>query len=120
MSAPLRVKVEKVDFISNAEALKYLKEYSEIEKSRTGTIPLLLQRVIDYLQRFNKVSLEKATELQEKLSSLGLKEKTIIMIMNTCPKTRDELRPLLVFEEKILETEQLDKIINLLSEYCIE
>ncbi|MEM0000958.1 MAG: RNA polymerase Rpb4 family protein [Desulfurococcaceae archaeon] len=120
LTTPLKVKVYEVRLISNSEALKYLKEYSERERSKTGTVPLLVQRVIEYLYKFVKIPPEKAEELREKLSSLNLKEETIVMLMNICPQSHDEIRPLLVLEEKVLEAEQLDRIANLLKEYCTE
>lgn len=120
MSTPLKVKVDEVRLISNSEALKYLKEYSEIERNKTGTVPLLVQRVTEYLYKFNKVLPERAEELRKKLSSFNLKEETIVMVMNICPQSQEELRPLLILEERVLETEHLDKIISLLKEYCRE
>lgn len=119
MSA-LRVKAEKLHLISNSEALKYIREYVEREKNKTGTIPILVQRVSEYLHKFSKVSVDNADELEKELKALGLREESIIMIMNICPKTHDELRALLVFEERVLETEQLDAIIKLLEKYCVE
>lgn len=120
MSAPLKIKVNEVRLISNSEALKHLKEYSERERSKTGTVPLLVQRVVEYLHKFTKIPPEKAEELREKLSSFNLKDETIVMVMNICPQSHDEMRSLLVFEEKVLDAEQLDKIVNLLREYCKE
>lgn len=120
MSSPLRIKAEKVTLITNSEALKILMEYHEREKESTGTVSLLVQRVLDYLRKFSKIPPEKVEELREKLASTGLKEESIVMIINVCPGTIDELRTLLVLEEKVLETEQLEKIVNLLKEYCVD
>jgi DNA-directed RNA polymerase subunit F len=120
LSSPTRIKAEKVILITNSEALKILEEYHKHEKETTGTVSLLVQRVLDYLRKFSKIPPEKVEELREKLVSMGLKEESIIMIMNVCPGTIDELRTLLVLEEKVLESEQLEKIVNLLKEYCVE
>lgn len=120
MSSPLSIKVEKVTLISNSEALKILKEHHEREREATGTTSLLVQRVLEYLYKFSKITPEKAEELRKNLAAMGLKDESIVMIMNICPATTDELRTLLVLEDKVFETEQLVKIINLLKEYCVK
>ncbi|MCC6043499.1 MAG: RNA polymerase Rpb4 [Desulfurococcaceae archaeon] len=120
MSLPLRVKVEKVKLLSNAEALKILKEHSEREREKTGAVSLLVQRVLEYLYKFNKVQVEKAEEFAEKLVAIGLREESIVMIMNMCPRSIDELLTLLVYEERVPEKEQLERILGIVSEYCVE
>lgn len=120
MSLPLRVKVEKVKLLSNAEALKILKEHSEREREKTGAVSLLVQRVLEYLYKFNKVQVEKAEEFAEKLVAIGLREESIVMIMNICPRSIDELLTLLVYEERVPEKEQLERILGIVSEYCVE
>jgi len=42
------------------------------------------------------------------------------MIMNICPQTIDELFTLLVFEEKTPEKENLEAILSLVKEYCLQ
>jgi DNA-directed RNA polymerase subunit F len=116
----LRVKVEKVKLLSNAEALKILKEHSEREREKTGAVSLLVQRVLEYLYKFNKVQVEKAEEFAEKLVAIGLREESIVMIMNMCPRSIDELLTLLVYEERVPEKEQLERILGIVSEYCVE
>lgn len=120
MSLPLKVKVEKVKLLSNAEALKILKEHSEREREKTGAVSLLVQRVLEYLYKFNKVQVEKAEEFAEKLVAIGLREESIVMIMNMCPRSVDELLTLLVYEERVPEKEQLERILGIVSEYCVE
>ncbi len=120
MSLPLKVKVEKVKLLSNAEALKILKEHSEREREKTGAVSLLVQRVLEYLYKFNKVQVEKAEEFAEKLVAIGLREESILMIMNMCPRSVDELLTLLVYEERVPEKEQLERILGIVSEYCVE
>ena len=120
MSLPLRVKVEKVKLLSNAEALKILKEHSEREREKTGAVSLLVQRALEYLYKFNKVQVEKAEEFAEKLVAIGLREESIVMIMNMCPRSIDELLTLLVYEGRVPEKEQLERILGIVSEYCVE
>ncbi|MEM4481738.1 MAG: RNA polymerase Rpb4 [Desulfurococcaceae archaeon] len=120
MSTPLRIKAESVKLLSNTEALNYLREYSERLRRETGTTSLLSSRVLEYLSKFSKLPAEKTNEFREKLNELGLKEGTVVMIMNICPKNLDELRPLLILEEKTPEPAVLDKVIDLAKEYCLE
>jgi len=120
LSLPLKVKVEKVKLLSNAEALKILKEHSEREREKTGAVSLLVQRVLEYLYKFNKVQVEKAEEFAEKLVAIGLRGESIVMIMNMCPRSIDELLTLLVYEERVPEKEQLERILGIVSEYCVE
>lgn len=118
MSTPIRIKAESIRMISNPEALSYLKNYEEELRSTMGTISPTVSRVIEYLSRFSKISPDKAFELREKLESKGFKQETIVMIMNICPRTLDELRPLLELEDKVYETAFLEDVLGLLNEYC--
>jgi len=120
LSLPMKAKTDKITLLSNPEALKILREYVEREREKTGAVPLIAQRVLDYLQKFSKVPVEKASEFREKLASLGLREESIVMIMNICPQTIDELFTLLVFEEKTPEKENLEAILSLVKEYCLQ
>ncbi|MEM2024943.1 MAG: RNA polymerase Rpb4 [Desulfurococcaceae archaeon] len=120
MSTPLRIKADSVKLLSNTEALNYLREYSERLRRETGTTSLLSSRVLEYLSKFSKLPAEKTNEFREKLNELGLKEGTAVMVMNICPKNLDELRPLLILEEKTPEPAVLDKIVELTKEYCLE
>jgi DNA-directed RNA polymerase subunit F len=119
LSYPLKLKVDKLRLISNPEALQILKELSEKERERFGEVSFIVQRVLEYLHKFNKVPIERAREFREKLESMGLKEDSIVMIMNICPRTIDELLILLVNEERSLEKERLEEILKLVNEYCI-
>lgn len=120
MSAPINVKTDKFILLSNSEALGILRAYSERERERTGTVSLLVQRALEYLSKFSRVPPEKAGELREKLVSFGFKSESIVMIMNICPRSVDELRTLLVLEDKVYETSVLEQVLALLKEYCIE
>ncbi|MEM4717357.1 MAG: RNA polymerase Rpb4 [Desulfurococcaceae archaeon] len=120
MGTPINIKAEKVEILSNSEVLKILKEYSEREKEVTGTIPLLIQRVLEYLHKFSKIDIERSRELREKLVSFGFKDESIVMIMNICPASVDELRSLLILEDKVYETTILEQVVALLKDYCFE
>ncbi|MGC8982506.1 MAG: RNA polymerase Rpb4 [Desulfurococcaceae archaeon] len=120
MSALVRIKPEELKLLSNPEALAYLRKYEKLARELSGTVPLLASRVIEYLSKFSKMPPDNARSLREKLESMGFKEETIVMIVNTCPKSVDELRSLLELEEKVYETGTLEEVLKLLSEYCVE
>ncbi len=42
------------------------------------------------------------------------------MIINICPKTVDEIRPLLELEEKVIETETVEELVEAVKPYCKE
>lgn len=117
MTTPLKTRVEYLHLVSNIEALKLLLEYGEKIREKTGTVPLLVQRVLEYLRKFSRVSIEQSEEFRGKLSSLGLRDETVVMIMNICPKTIDELRTLIIPGEKISERE-LSDLLNTVNQYC--
>lgn len=118
MSTPIRIKADSIRLVSNPEALAYLKMYEDELRETVGTISPTVSRVIEYLSKFSKIRVDKAPELREILESKGFKPETIVMIMNICPKTLDELRPLLELENKVYETSFLEEVLGLLGNYC--
>lgn len=106
--------------LTNPEALQELKKVIERLQVQGAPIPLLLTRTYEYLKRFSKIPYEKVGEVKEFLKSKGLREESIIMIINICPKNLDELRPLLELEEKTVETQVAEEIVNYLDNYCVE
>ncbi|MFZ8792228.1 MAG: RNA polymerase Rpb4 [Thermosphaera aggregans] len=106
--------------LTNPEALNELKKVIDRLQAQGAPIPLLLTRTYDYLKRFSKIPYERVGEVKEFLRSKDLREESIIMIVNMCPKTVDELRPLLELEDKTLETSVAEEILNFMSQYCVE
>jgi DNA-directed RNA polymerase subunit F len=106
--------------LTNPEALNELKKVIDRLQAQGAPIPLLLTRTYDYLKRFSKIPYERVGGVKEFLRSKGLREESIIMIVNICPKTVDELRPLLELEDKTLETSVAEEISNFMSQYCVE
>lgn len=104
--------------LSNSETYAILKKVAERMHSETGTLSLLISRVLEYLAKNHKVPPEKAEELRSYLSSKGLREETIIILMNICPSTLDELRYLMEFEKTLPEQSILEEILSKLNEYC--
>ncbi len=120
MAEELDVEIVEEKMVSNAEAYKLLKKVVDKIMEREGSVPILLSKTLEYLSKFSKIDPDSAQGLRKILEKYGLKQETIIMIMNICPKTIDELRTLLDFEEKVMETETIEEIIESIKPYCIE
>lgn len=118
MAEELDVEIIEEKHLTNPEAYALLKKALERILKSEATLPPLLAKTLEYLKKFSKTSPEAAAALREKLAVYGLKEETIVMIVNICPETLDELRPLLELEEKFIETEKATEILNIVREYC--
>lgn len=98
-------------------AKKLLEEFvSQI--SQRERIPDIIQSMLEYTKTISKCDSEKAEQLYSELKKMNLKEVTIAMIINIRPKIVDELRTLLIFEDRIPDEEVLKEIIDLLDKYC--
>uniref|UniRef100_A0A7C4D155 DNA-directed RNA polymerase subunit Rpo4 n=1 Tax=Ignisphaera aggregans TaxID=334771 RepID=A0A7C4D155_9CREN len=103
--------------IPNSIAKKILEEYlSKLHAVDVVAEPA--RSALEYLQIVSKCDPEKAEELIEKLQLMKLKDITIALILNICPSTLDELRMLLAFETVTPEETELNKILDLVKEYC--
>ncbi|MEM1682874.1 MAG: RNA polymerase Rpb4 family protein [Ignisphaera sp.] len=103
--------------IPNSIAKKILEEYlSKLHAVDVVAEPA--RSALEYLQIVSKCDPEKAKELIEKLQLMKLKDITIALILNICPSTLDELRMLLAFETVTPEETELNKILDLVKEYC--
>ncbi len=72
---------------------------------------------MDYVSKFSKTSSEKAVELKEKLvNECGLTEEEAIELVNILPKSKEEIRVFTAGWKKLLPTEMLDKILEILGE----
>lgn len=91
-------------------------------KSRIDTIvkskedsSVRVTRVQEYLQDFVEISLEDAEQMKAKINALEiqrLKERIVIKIIDTQPKTVDELKILFTGENVTLKQEDLVKILE--------
>jgi len=118
LAEELDVEIIEEKHLTNPEAYALLKKALERILKSEATLPQLLAKTLEYLKKFSKTSPEAAVALREKLAGYGLREETIVMIVNICPETLDELRPLLELEEKFVETEKATEILNTVKEYC--
>ena len=75
------------------------------------------RRTLDYVSKFSKVDPAGADFLLEKLvKEYGLDEDEAVQIVNCMPESVDELRIFLAGGRKIIETQKLATIVNLLNE----
>ena len=75
------------------------------------------RRTLDYVSKFSKASPADAQFLLEKLvKEYSLDEDEAVQIVNCMPETVDELRIFLAGGRKIIETQKLTAIVDLLNE----
>ncbi len=75
------------------------------------------RRTLDYVSKFAKVDPAGAEFLLEKLvKEYALDEDEAVQIVNCMPESVDELRIFLAGGRKIIETQKLASIVNLLNE----
>ncbi|XES76847.1 MAG: RNA polymerase Rpb4 [Candidatus Bathyarchaeia archaeon] len=75
------------------------------------------RRTLDYVSKFAKVDPADAEVLLEKLvKDFELDEADAVQIINCMPESVDELRIFLAGGRKIIETQKLSAIVNLLNE----
>ncbi len=118
MSSDIDAEVLEEKHISNPVARKLLERVIKYIESQEGSIPILLHKTIEYLRQFSKLDPEKVEALEKELQSFNLKPETIVMIVNICPTTLDELRILLVTEERTIDTEEANRILDTVKKYC--
>lgn len=120
LAEELDVKILREEHLSNPEAYKVLKEIVKKIEEKEGSVPFLLSKTLHYLSRASKMEAESAMALKKVLSKYNLKPETIVMIINVCPKTLDELRILFELEERIIETDEAQEILDTIKPYCTE
>ncbi|MDK6029504.1 hypothetical protein QPL79_09020 [Ignisphaera sp. 4213-co] len=103
--------------IPNSLAKKILEKYVA---NLRGGVSEIVKVTLEYLDKVEKCDYEKIDYMYNELKKLGFKEVTISMILNIVPKSIDELRTLLVFEEKIPDDDVLKTIIDMILNNCKE
>ena len=98
------MKVISEEPITNSQAYKILKE--------TKSESYRIERTIKYLEKVGFI--EKGEDLLKELLDLGITKEKAIMIVNTIPKTNDEVRAIL---ENEYDTEKAKKIIELVKKF---
>ena len=98
----------KETLITNAEAKERLKE-----RKKEVELGYEQKNALEYLKKYDKLTVKKAKELMEKLREVKkLREKQIIAIVNILPKDRDDLRLILEKDYNLLTDEEKDFIIE--------
>lgn len=93
------------------------KEILEKASGEGAEADQLLLRTLDYLSKFSKISAEAARRAVERLvSELGLSEEEAVEVVNILPGSVEELRAITNGWHKLLTTESLQKILQILEE----
>ncbi len=84
-----------------------------------GEVSDVVIRTYEYVRKFAKCSEEGVDRLKKFLKEKGFNDKTIAMILSICPTTVEELRTLLVFEDKSYDTSVLEEVVSEVKKYLI-
>jgi len=107
------------EVVSYAEIpIPIVKRLLEEEIRRREKVSNLLQSVYEHVKKLSYCSEGAAERLMEELTSMGFKRITAAMIINIRPRVLDELRTLLVFESRVPDEDVLNRVLELLDEYC--
>ena len=105
-------KILQEKIVTNAEAKETLEE---VKEDQLGEFQ---RRTLDYARRFSKVPPDQAGKLVEELSSkLQLDRNDAIQIVNSLPKTVEELRAVLTVKGRFVSTDQLNGILEIMKRY---
>ncbi len=76
------------------------------------------RRVLEYTQKFTRISADKAKKLAKELNSnFEIERKEAVQVVNCMPETIGELRSILSTKGKILSTEQLEAMLKIIDKY---
>jgi len=76
------------------------------------------RRTLDYATKMSYLDPESAEKLLEELKNEGtLEEEEAIQIVNSMPRSIEELRTFLSGGRKVIETAKLEKILSILDKY---
>lgn len=103
--------------IPNVIARKILKEYIERVSSH-DIVTELARSTMDYLDRVSKCDDGAVEHIYKMLKDFKLKDITASMLLNIAPRSLDELKTLLTFEETVPDDATLNKILELISKSC--
>jgi len=120
LSTELDVEILEEKHIPNPVAKELLEKVVRMLEASGYTPTMLIHKTLDYLRKHSKMNSDRAVALDRELDAFNLKPETKVMIINICPETLDELRTLLVLEERLIETEEAKKILDIVKKYCFE
>ena len=88
------------------------------ERQKEGELSTMQNVTLDYASKLSKLDSERAEELVSRLmEEFELSRFTAVQIANILPRVVEELRPTLVSEGRIFLSSELQKILNVVSEY---
>jgi len=99
--------------ITTAEVKKLLKDISKNKEE----MDYVQKKTLAHAEKSAKVSLKDAQAMQKEFGEMGLDAEKAIEIINIMPATRDELRTIFSKERKQPETEDMDKIMDVVLKY---
>lgn len=105
-------KILQEKLVTNSEAKAIL------EKVKEEQLGEFQRRTLDYARRFSKISPDQAEKLVDELSSkLQLDRNDAIQIVNSLPRTVEELRAVLTVKGRFVSTDQLNGILEIMKRY---
>jgi DNA-directed RNA polymerase subunit F len=94
-------------YIPYSKAKKYI-----YELIKSGSQSPMIQRVYEYLNSVEKCSDEDVNSLLDEIKTIIEKEEALAMIASICPTTIDELKAILVIDNKTYSNDDLEKVIE--------
>ena len=88
-----------------------------MEASRNRELTDIQNTALKHSAKFSKLTIKKATELEEELVSAGMPEPVAVKIVDILPATVDELRSILFPTIQNLDLEQGTRILELVNKY---
>ena len=105
-------KASKEKLVTVPEVKKLLESMKEEELDQ------LKRRTLDYASKFSKTDVESSEILRKNLAEkFEVTEEEAVQIINSMPETIEELRVFLGGGRKIIETQKLEAMLELLAEY---
>jgi DNA-directed RNA polymerase subunit F len=89
-----------------------------LESMSEENLDQLQRRTLDYVSKFSKTDAEAAEKLVERLvAEFGLDGNEAVQVVNSMPKSVDELRVFLAGGRKIIDVAMLKNIVSILDEH---
>src|SRR5665648_55128 len=110
-------KILSEDLLTIPETKELLEGIKESRYGEEIELGYELRKTINHVNTFSKVTSEKSRELVVKLSALTkMKPSIAIRIADIKPDSRDELRTIFAKERFVLETSDLDAMLDIIAE----
>ncbi len=105
--------------LSLPEAYYLLKQARERILARRGVSNSIMDRTLEYLAKLSKCGHEEARRARRRLiEELGFDSRTAAILVSILPESIHEARVMLDFEKRLVETEELERALEILREEC--